>query len=162
LGRLRGGVTWGWGSPIKLKDHRTAIDLRTPAFLQKKLETGPRLSIINLYALTVLKRGAGAVMKACCEVVCIAAAIYCGSIVTAQASDLVAKCRQSPIGCYEQAARDCKGGPYQVLDSDSHGGGLLTDDLWSGPFIWYAMSYACGPSDGSLADFSFRGLRPRH
>jgi hypothetical protein len=75
---------------------------------------------------------------------------------------IVAKCRQSPMGCYEQAAKDCKGGSYQVLDSDSHAGGLLTDDLWAGPFIWYAMSYACGPSDGRLADFSFVGPRPRH
>ena len=75
---------------------------------------------------------------------------------------IVAKCRQSPTECYEQAARDCRGGPYQVLDSDSHAGGLLTDDLWAGPFVWYAMSYACGPSDGNLADFSFRGMRPRH
>jgi hypothetical protein len=118
-----------------------------------------RLSIINLYAINGAEAGAETVMKAFCAVVCIAA--ICGSISTAQASDLVAKCRQSPIGCFEQAARDCKDGPYQVLDSDSHAGGLLTDDLWAGPFIWYAMSYACGPSDGSLADFSFRGMRPR-
>jgi hypothetical protein len=95
-----------------------------------------------------------------CVVVCVAA--ICGSISTAEASALVAKCRQSPTECYEQAARDCRGGPYQVLDSDSHAGGLLTDDLWAGPFIWYGMSYACGPSDGGLADFSFRGMRPRH
>jgi hypothetical protein len=100
-------------------------------------------------------------MKACCEVVCIAAAIYCGSIATAQASAFVAKCPQSPTGCYEQATRDCKGGSYQIVDSDSHAGGMLAD-LWPGQFIWYEMSYACGPSDGRLPDFSFRGMRPRH
>src|SRR6516225_1496402 len=98
-------------------------------------------------------------MKVCCAVVCVAA--ICGSISTAHASALVAKCRQSPTDCYEQATRDCKGGSYQIVDSDSHAGGMLAD-LWPGQFIWYEMSYACGPSDGRLPDFSFRGMRPRH
>jgi hypothetical protein len=135
---------------------RSQIILSPSTFLSKK----SRNSFLMFCGL-MATAGMGAVMKACCEVVCIAAAIYCGSIATAQASALVAKCRQSPMGCFEQAARDCSGGPYQVLDSDSHAGGLLTDDLWAGPFVWYAMSYACGPSDGNLADFSFRGMRPR-
>ena len=66
-----------------------------------------------------------------------------------------AKCK-SPTGCYEQATRDCRGGSYQILDSESHAGGLLIDIL-PGPVTWYGMSYACGPSDGRLADFPFRG-----
>src|SRR6516165_1481859 len=69
-----------------------------------------------------------------------------------------AKCSQSSTGCYEQATRDCRGGPYQILDSESQAGGLLADIL-PGPVAWYTMSYACGPSDGRLAAFPFRGPR---
>jgi hypothetical protein len=69
-----------------------------------------------------------------------------------------AKCSQSPTGCYEQATRDCRGGSYQILDSESHAGGLIADII-PGPVTWYTMSYACGPSDGRLAAFPFRGTR---
>jgi|SRR5215471_12866606 len=68
-----------------------------------------------------------------------------------------AKC-QSTAGCYAQATRDCGGGSYQIHDSESHAGGLLADIL-PGPFTWYVMTYTCGPSDGRLADFPFRGPR---
>src|SRR5262249_6151232 len=64
-----------------------------------------------------------------------------------------AKCSQSPAGCYEQATRDCRGGPYQILDSESHAGGLLADIL-PGPVTWYTMSYVCGPSDGKIGGWS--------
>jgi hypothetical protein len=64
----------------------------------------------------------------------------------------------SPTGCYEQATRDCKGGSYQIVESESHAGGLIMDVL-PGPVTWYSMSYTCGPSDGRLADFPFRGPR---
>ena len=60
-----------------------------------------------------------------------------------------AKCSQSPAGCYEQATRDCRGGSYQILESESHPGGLLADIL-PGPVTWYTMSYVCGPSDGKI------------
>jgi serine protease Do len=60
-----------------------------------------------------------------------------------------AKCSQSPAGCYEQATRDCRGGPYQILHSESHPGGLLIDIL-PGPVTWYTMSYVCGRSDGKI------------
>jgi len=73
------------------------------------------------------------------------------------ASALVARCKL-PTGCYEQATRDCRGRSYQILDSESHAGGLFAD-FWPGPFIWYTMSYVCGPSDGRLAAFPFRGAR---
>jgi hypothetical protein len=69
-----------------------------------------------------------------------------------------AKCSRSPTGCYEQATRDCRGGSYQIVDSESHAGGLIADIL-PGPVTWYTMSYTCGPSDGRLADFPFRGPR---
>jgi|SRR5690242_6482356 hypothetical protein len=68
-----------------------------------------------------------------------------------------AKCK-SPTGCYEQATMDCGGRSYQILESESHAGGLLAHIL-PGPVTWYAMSYTCGPSDGRLADFPFRGPR---
>src|SRR5215467_13565330 len=58
-----------------------------------------------------------------------------------------AKCSQSPMGCYEQATRDCRGGSYQILDSESHAGGLLADML-PGPVTWYTMTYVCGAPDG--------------
>jgi len=29
-----------------------------------------------------------------------------------------AKCSRSPTGCYEQATRDCKGGSYQIVESE--------------------------------------------
>ena len=70
-----------------------------------------------------------------------------------------AKCSQSPTGCYQQATRDCGGGPYQILDSESHAGGLFADIL-PGPVTWYTMSYACGRSDGRLGNFPSRGPRP--
>jgi hypothetical protein len=70
-----------------------------------------------------------------------------------------AKCSHSPTGCYEQATSDCRGGSYQILDSESHTGGLFLD-LRPGPFTWYTMSYTCGPSDGRLATFPFRDDRP--
>jgi serine protease Do len=64
-----------------------------------------------------------------------------------------AKCSQSPAGCYEQATRDCRGGSYQILESESHPGGLLADIL-PGPVTWYTMSYVCGPSDGKIGGWS--------
>jgi hypothetical protein len=70
-----------------------------------------------------------------------------------------AKCSQSPTDCDEQATKDCRGGSYQILDSESHTGGLFADII-PGPVTWYTMSYACGPSDGRLAAFPFRGARP--
>jgi hypothetical protein len=61
-----------------------------------------------------------------------------------------AKCSQLPAGCYEQATRDCRGGSYQILDSESHAGGLLLDR--------YTMSYVCGPSDGKIGGWTVADL----
>ena len=69
-----------------------------------------------------------------------------------------AKCSQSPTGCYEQATKDCRGGSYQIVDSESHAGGLFADII-PGPVTWYVMSYTCGASDGRLAAFPFKGDR---
>src|ERR1700761_1234790 len=67
-----------------------------------------------------------------------------------------AKCNQSPDGCYKTASATC-GGSYQVLDSERHPGGAFAD-LIPGPITWYVMTYQCGPSDGKLPTFAFRGL----
>jgi hypothetical protein len=69
-----------------------------------------------------------------------------------------AKCSQSPTGCYEQATRDCKGGSYQIVEGESHAGGLFADIL-PGPVTWYTISYNCGPSDGRLAEFPLTRAR---
>jgi len=67
-----------------------------------------------------------------------------------------AKCNQSSTACLQKAAQTC-GGPYLVLDSESHAGGMLTDATGPGPFIWYSMTYQCGRSDGKMPTFAFRG-----
>lgn len=67
-----------------------------------------------------------------------------------------AKCAYSSTGCLKDASETCRGGPYQVLDSDSHSGGLVAD-VMAGPVTWYALTYRCGPSDGKLPAFAFRG-----
>lgn len=66
-----------------------------------------------------------------------------------------AKCNMSPNACLKEAAAKCKG-PYQVLDSSSNAGGIIADAL-PGPVTWYRMSYQCGPSDGRMPQFPFRG-----
>lgn len=67
----------------------------------------------------------------------------------------LAKCNQSPTGCYQEAAKSCAG-PYQVLDSYSKAGGLAAD-IFPGPVTWYYMNYECGKSDGRTPTFPFRG-----
>ncbi|AUC99895.1 hypothetical protein CWS35_28985 [Bradyrhizobium sp. SK17] len=66
-----------------------------------------------------------------------------------------AKCYASSAGCLQQASQACAG-PYQVLDSESHSGGLVAD-LMPGPVTWYTLTYQCGPSDGKMPTFAFRG-----
>jgi hypothetical protein len=68
-----------------------------------------------------------------------------------------ARCSQSPQGCLKVAAESCQG-PYQVLDSYSKAGGLVADAL-PGPVTWYYLTFQCGPSDGRLPSFPFRGPR---
>jgi clan AA aspartic protease (TIGR02281 family) len=67
-----------------------------------------------------------------------------------------AKCSQSLTGCYQQATRDCAGGSYQIVERESHAGGLLADIL-PGPVTWYTMSYTCGPSASAEGPASTRG-----
>jgi hypothetical protein len=66
-----------------------------------------------------------------------------------------AKCSQSSVGYLQKASQVCAG-QYSVVDSESHSGGLLADIL-PGPVTWYGMTYQCGPSDGKMPTFAFRG-----
>jgi hypothetical protein len=66
-----------------------------------------------------------------------------------------AKCSRSSDFCFKTAADTCSG-PYQVIESESHAGGALTDTS-PGPITWYSMTYQCGPSDGKMPTFAFRG-----
>lgn len=70
------------------------------------------------------------------------------------------KCRDAPEECYQEARQACRGN-YQVLDSESHAGGLF-GDTFAGPFTWYTISYSCGRSDGSLPRFERRGNEPNN
>ncbi len=64
-------------------------------------------------------------------------------------------CKSNPGQCMADAGRTC-GGAYQVVDSESHAGGILADWL-PGPVTWYSMVYQCGASDGRMPAFEFRG-----
>jgi hypothetical protein len=67
----------------------------------------------------------------------------------------VTKCKDQGE-CYDQASQSCGGGSYQVIDSDSHAGGILADWL-VGPVTWYKLMYTCGRSDARFAAFPWRG-----
>jgi hypothetical protein len=69
------------------------------------------------------------------------------------------KCSHSPSSCYNEAHNACRG-PYQIVDSESHAGGMLAD-IFPGPVTWYSFTYVCGRSDGRLASFPLRGAAPR-
>lgn len=96
-----------------------------------------------------------------CLLLCVAAASLSGCDLTsgnsfASPSGAIvnrAKCVQTDA-CFEKAAATC-GGPYQVIESESQlydsGNKIL------GSVIWYSMTYQCGPSDGKMPTFAFRG-----
>ena len=65
------------------------------------------------------------------------------------------KCNGSEQECLAKANQAC-GGPYQVITSESHSGGLLAD-LMPGPVMWYSMHFQCGPSDGAIPTFRHNG-----
>lgn len=66
------------------------------------------------------------------------------------------KCSRSPNQCMANASAACGGGSYQVLNSESHAGGLLAD-VMPGPVAWYSMTFQCGPSDGDMPEFPLGG-----
>ena len=65
------------------------------------------------------------------------------------------KCSITPQQCLAAASQTCGGG-YQVVDSESHAGGLLADTV-PGPVTWYSMTFVCGPSNGRPPSFRQRG-----
>lgn len=67
------------------------------------------------------------------------------------------KCKQSPRDCFRKAERKCDS-QYRVISSESHAGGLISDDV-PGPVKWYYLQYQCGRSGGKIANFPFRGPR---
>jgi len=66
-------------------------------------------------------------------------------------------CVSEQSECFATAAETC-GGTYRVVDSWSNAGGSLADWV-PGPFTWYHMQIICGPSDGRMPDFEFRGSK---
>lgn len=65
------------------------------------------------------------------------------------------KCKGTEQACLAEAHQAC-GGPYQVITSESHAGGLLADAL-PGPVTWYSMHFQCGPSDRAIPTFPPNG-----
>lgn len=66
------------------------------------------------------------------------------------------KCASDAAKCFALASQSCSAGTYRVVSSESHAGGLLADFI-PGPVTWYAITYACGPSDGKMPDFRLTG-----
>ena len=65
------------------------------------------------------------------------------------------KCNVSKSKCFQAASNQCNG-PYEVVSSDSHAGGLFAD-WFPGPVTWYTMSYQCGQSPGRQPRFNREG-----
>lgn len=68
------------------------------------------------------------------------------------------KCSGKSSKCLNKAGSYCDGS-YQVIDSESHAGGIFAD-LLPGPVAWYSMTFLCGTSDGKFPKFpkfAFRG-----
>lgn len=65
------------------------------------------------------------------------------------------KCSRNPNRCMNAAAKYCDGS-YQVIDSESHSGTIVSD-VFAGSVTWYSMTFLCGRSDGILPQFPYRG-----
>ena len=65
------------------------------------------------------------------------------------------KCSRNANRCMNAVAEYCEGS-YQVIDSESHMGTIVTDVV-AGQVTWYSMTFLCGKSDGILPTFPFRG-----
>ena len=68
------------------------------------------------------------------------------------------KCNMDSQKCFVTASASCKetDGLYRVVASHSNAGGTLAD-IFPGPVTWYNMTYTCGPSDGKMPEFAFKG-----
>lgn len=58
------------------------------------------------------------------------------------ASSYTAKCKSSSADCVAMARERCPDG-YDLLQSESHAGGVLADAI-PGPVTWYTMTFRCG------------------
>jgi len=65
-------------------------------------------------------------------------------------------CVSNSSECFIEASQVCGGNTYQVIDSWSNAGGAIKDWV-PGPLTWYHMQIACGPTDGKMPDFRFKG-----
>lgn len=65
------------------------------------------------------------------------------------------KCSRNPNRCMNAAAEFCAGS-YQVIDSESHMGTIVSD-VFVGQVTWYTITFLCGKSDGVLPDFPYGG-----
>ena len=70
------------------------------------------------------------------------------------------KCNIDTQKCFVLATESCKEtkGVYKVIASHSNAGGTIAD-VMPGPVTWYNLTYVCGPSDGKMPNFPFRGER---
>lgn len=68
------------------------------------------------------------------------------------------KCAGDSQKCFVSATESCSEskGLYRVVSSHSNAGGTVAD-IFPGPVTWYGMTYVCGPSDGKMPEFKFRG-----
>jgi hypothetical protein len=68
------------------------------------------------------------------------------------------KCNVDAQKCLIEASASCdaSSGSYKVISSHSNAGGAYAD-IFIGPVTWFNMTYACGPSDGKMPDFAFKG-----
>mgnify|MGYP001191264951 FL=1 len=65
-------------------------------------------------------------------------------------------CVSDKTECFQKASETCGNNSYQVIDSWSNAGGSYKDWM-PGPFTWYHMQIMCGPSDGRMPEFRFKG-----
>lgn len=101
-------------------------------------------------ALTLLGLGAALSLVACEE----------SGFQVVKAADgaraLRVKCKQPADDCLEEARTACRRG-YDVVDSESHEGAALSDDL-PGQTLWYSLTFRCTNAGvASGASFPFRG-----
>jgi hypothetical protein len=106
-------------------------------------------------------------MKSFKTLICIFFTLICVGCASPSASDLRApdgtslkniKCNIDPQKCFLIATDSCKdtNGSYRVVSSHSNAGGTLADII-PGPVTWFNMTIACGPSDGKMPEFLFKG-----
>lgn len=67
-------------------------------------------------------------------------------------------CKDRASKCVSEALGKCGKIGYEVVESDSHSGGLVSDET-PGPSKWYWLAFKCG-GPSSTPDFPWRGPKP--